>query len=279
VSNLGRLAGRSCLIVGGTSGIGLASARRFLQEGARVALTGPTRGTAEAALEVLHDLGPVQALTADVAEPDSVEAAFAETILWLGRRLDALLHVAGISGRPLGDGPLHECSLEAWDGVHRINSRGMFVTNRLAVRAMQAQERDSQGLRGSIVNIASVLASSPSPEFFGTIAYAASKGAVLSLTRAAAARYAPEGIRFNAISPGVIDSPMAARAVANPVIHAYLETRQPLGPGPGSPEDCAEAALYLCEPASRFVTGTELIVDGGWCVSEGQIPTDPRPKP
>jgi NAD(P)-dependent dehydrogenase (short-subunit alcohol dehydrogenase family) len=90
------------------------------------------------------------------------------------------------------------------------------------------------------------------------------------LTLNGAATYAPERIRFNLIAPGLIDTPMASRAVGDPAILGYLATKQPIGPGPGRAEDCAEAALYLCEPASRFVTGTILNVDGGWCVSEGQ---------
>ena len=104
------------------------------------------------------------------------------------------------------------------------------------------------------------------------IAYAASKGAIRAMTLAAAARYARDRIRFNLIAPGLIDTPMAARAVGDPAIRAYLATKQPMAGGPGTAEDCAEAALYLCEPASRFVTGVVLNVDGGWCVSEGQIP-------
>jgi NAD(P)-dependent dehydrogenase (short-subunit alcohol dehydrogenase family) len=79
-------------------------------------------------------------------------------------------------------------------------------------------------------------------------------------------------VRFNLIAPGLIDTPMAARAVGDPAIRAYLATKQPIAGGPGTPDDCAEGALYLCEPASRFVTGTVLTVDGGWCVSEGQRP-------
>ncbi len=85
---------------------------------------------------------------------------------------------------------------------------------------------------------------------------------------AAAARYAPDRIRFNLLVPGLIDTPMAARAVNDSRIRPYLAARQPMVGGAGSAEDVAEAALYLCEPASRFVTGAELVVDGGWCVSE-----------
>ena len=139
---------------------------------------------------------------------------------------------------------------------------------------MLAQPLDDHGLRGTVLNMGSVLAWSPSPDFFGTIAYAASKGAVRAMTLNAAARYARDRIRFNLLAPALIDTPMAARAVSDPAIRAYLATKQPMAGGPGTPDDCAEAALYLCEPASRFVTGVVLNVDGGWCVSEGQVPAE-----
>jgi NAD(P)-dependent dehydrogenase (short-subunit alcohol dehydrogenase family) len=273
----GRLAGRTCLVVGGTSGIGLASARRFLAEGARVVVTGLTPESADEAGRELLPFGLAGSITADVADPGSVEAAFGEAVSLLGGRLDVLLHVAGQSGRRFGDGPLHECTPDAWDAAQAVNARGTFLTNRLAIRAMLAQPRDAFGVRGAVVNTGSVLARAPSPDFFGTVAYAASKGAVRALTLASASRYARDGVRFNLLVPGLIDTPMAARAVGDPATRSYLAARQPLARGPGSPEDCAGAALYLCEPASRFVTGVELTVDGGWCVSEGQPPLESRP--
>ena len=139
---------------------------------------------------------------------------------------------------------------------------------------MLKQPLDAGGLRGTVVNVGSVLDRSPSPEHFGTLAYAASKGAVRAMTLAAAARYAPDRIRFNLLVPGLIDTPMAARAANDARLRPYLAAKQPLAGGPGTAADVAEAALYLCEPASRFVTGTELIVDGGWCVSEGRVRDD-----
>src|SRR5262249_13182888 len=104
--------------------------------------------------------------------------------------------------------------------------------------------------------------------------YAASKGAVRAMTMAAAARYAPDRIRFNLLVPGLIDTPMAARAANDARLRPYLTAKQPLAGGPGTASDVAEAALYLCEPTSRFVTGSELIVDGGWSVSEGRSRED-----
>jgi NAD(P)-dependent dehydrogenase (short-subunit alcohol dehydrogenase family) len=270
-----RLDGRTCLIVGGTGGIGLASARRFLQEGARVVVAGRAVESGHSALDQLGSVGPVSEITFDLAggEPE-VSRLFTFALDVLGGRLDILLHVAGISGRRFGDGPLHECSTEGWDRVMQINAFGPFLTNREAVRIMLKQPLDAAGLRGTVVNVGSVLDRSPSPGYFGTLAYATSKGAVRALTMSAASRYAPDRIRFNLLAPGLIDTPMATRAANDVRIRFYLATKQPITGGIGSAEDVAEAALYLCEPASRFVTGAELVVDGGWCISEGQDEAD-----
>jgi NAD(P)-dependent dehydrogenase (short-subunit alcohol dehydrogenase family) len=269
-STSGRLAGRSCLIVGGTGGIGLDSARRFLEEGARLVITGRGDESVRHALHQLASLGNVTGIAADLADSTAIAGIVPRSVEMLGGRLDVLFHVAGLSGRRFGDGTLDACTDEGWDTVVDANARSVFLTNRAAVRQMQTQSIDDVGLRGTILNMGSVLGWSPSPRLFNTIAYAASKGAIRALTLSGAATYAPDRIRFNLIAPGLIDTPMATRAVGDPAIRDYLATKQPLGPGPGRAADCAEAALYLCEPASRFVTGTILNVDGGWCVSEGQ---------
>ena len=267
-----RLVDRTALIVGGTSGIGLATARRFLQEGARVVIAGRDVDSGRSALERLDTPDRVWYVPADVRHASSVAQLFDQTIEHLGKRLDILFHVAGISGRRYGDGALHECTDAGWDAVVDINARGLFLTNRAAVRLMMAQPLDDFGLRGTVLNMGSVLGWSPAARYFGTYAYAASKGAIQAMTLSSAARYAPDRIRFNLIAPALIATPMAVRAAGDIEILAYLSTKQPMAGGPGSPDDCAEAALFLCEPAGRFITGTVLNVDGGWCVSEGQFP-------
>ena len=178
------------------------------------------------------------------------------------------------SAADFGDAALHECTLESWDTALDANARSLFLTNRAAVRQVLAQPLDEHGLRGTVLHMGSVLGWSPAPDFFGTIAYSASKGAIRAMTLNAGARYARDRIRFNLIAPALIETPMAVRAVADPAIRAYLATKQPLARGPGTPEDCAEAALFLCEAASRFLTRVVLNVDGGWCVSEGQVPAE-----
>ena len=265
-----RLLGRNCLIVGGTSGIGLAAARRFLAEGARLVVSGRADDSSTAAHGQLASVGPITTLVADLADADAITRLVPRAVEILGGRLDVLFHVAGMSGRKFGDGPLDACTDMGWDGTLDANARSVFLTNRAAVRQMRTQTLDDAGLRGSVVNTGSILGRSPSPRLFNTFAYSAAKGALLSMTLNAAATYASERIRFNIVVPGLIDTPMAARSTTNPEALHYLRTKQPLASGPGRAEDVAEAVLYLCEPASRFVTGSILEVDGGWHLSEGQ---------
>src|SRR5262245_2621736 len=197
-----RLAGKRCLIVGGTSGIGLAAARRFHEEGARLVVAGLAPATADR-LTVRHG---------DVRDPDQVRRLFAETIRELGG-LDVLYHVAGSSGRAHGDGALHECSDTGWQATLTANLTTTFLTNREAVRHFLAQRQ-----AGVILNMASVLALSPAPRYFDTAAYTAAKAAIIALSRQAAARYAADVIRVNVLAPGLIDTPMATRAVQDAAI-------------------------------------------------------------
>src|SRR5438105_10814460 len=254
----GRLAGKRCLIVGGTSGIGLAAAARFRDEGARLVVAG--LDGADAARTTLG--GQIPVLTADATDPDAVARLFAETVSCLGG-LDVLYHVAGASGRSRGDGALHDCTDDGWAWTLSANLTSTFLTNRAAVRQFLAQ-----GAGGAILNMASVLAYAPAPRHFDTCAYAAAKGGVLALSRHAAARYAAEGVRVNVLAPGLIDTPMAARAVNDPAITEYLRHKQPLRGGPGTPDDLTDAAVFLCSDAARFITGAVLPADGGWSVSD-----------
>ena len=248
-----RLADKRCLIVGGTSGIGRAAAVRFLEEGARVVVAGLPGGAAP------DGAGFV---ACDATQPGEVDRLFAQTTLALGG-LDVLYHVAGASGRRHGDGPLHECADDGWRWTLDANLTSTFLTNRAAVRVFLARKTP-----GAVLNMASVLALAPAPRHFDTAAYAAAKGGVIALTRYAAARYAADGTRFNALAPGLIDTPMSARAVGDLAVVEYLRGRQPLAGGPGRPEDCADAAVFLCGDAARLVTGVVLPIDGGWIVSD-----------
>jgi NAD(P)-dependent dehydrogenase (short-subunit alcohol dehydrogenase family) len=263
----GRLRDKRCLIIGGSSGIGLASARRFLEESAAVFIAGLESAQGEHVVAELRPLGPVHWAACDATSPASVQRLFEQAVQGLGG-IDVLFHVAGGSGRKLGDGPLHECTDDGWLSVLAANLTSTFLTNRAAVRHFLTEHRP-----GVILNTASVLALAPSPHHFDTCAYTAAKGAVIALSRQAAARYAADGIRVNVIAPGLIDTPMSQRALQDQAILQYLATKQPLAGGPGQPLDCAEAAVFLCSDAARLITGVVLPVDGGWCVSEGQLAT------
>lgn len=259
-----RLANKRCLIVGGTTGIGLAAAARFLEEGVRLVIAGRSSEKGEAALASLRTQGAPRFLVCDAAETAQVDRLFAEVTGAMGG-LDVLYHVAGISGRRHGDGPLHECTDMGWQATIDANLKSTFLTNRAAVRHFLDQRQP-----GVILNMASVLGFSPSPRYFDTVAYTATKGGIIAMSRLAAARYAPQGIRVNVLAPGLIDTPMAARAVGDLAIRDFLRTKQPLAGRPGLPEECSDAAVFLCSDEARFVTGTVLPVDGGWCVSDGQ---------
>jgi len=260
----GRLENKRCLIVGGTTGLGLAAAARFLQEGSRVVISGRSPEKGAAAVEQIRGHGPVQFVACDAADTKQVERLFSETTTILGG-LDVLYHVAGISGRNHGDASLHKCADEGWQATIDANLKSTFLTNRAAVRHFLDKQQS-----GVILNMASVLAFSPAPRHFGTCAYTASKGGIIAMSNLAASRYARDGIRVNVIAPGLIDTPMATRAAGNPDIRRYLESKQPLVRGPGHPEDCADAAVFLCSEEAKLITGVVLSVDAGWCVSEGQ---------
>ena len=171
-------------------------------------------------------------------------------------RLDALVCAHGISGRRLGDGPVDECTDEGWDAVLESNLTSVFRYARQAIPALCANGG------GAVVTVASVLGLVGGDADFATHAYAAAKAGLIGLTRAMAVHYARAGIRCNVVAPGLIATPMSARAQNDPRIVARLAELQPLTGGFGSPEDVAAACLYLA--TAPFVTGAVLTVDGGW---------------
>ena len=245
------------MIVGATSGMGLSAARACLVAGAKVVGVGPPDPPGP-------ELGSaVRIVRGDAREPATARDAIRRAVEEFGA-FHALYHVAGGSGRSFGDAALHELSDEGWEETLRLNLTSVFYSNRAA-----AEQLRRQGGGGSVLNMASVSAYSFSPRHFATHAYAAAKAAVIGLTRAAAARYAPEGIRFNALAPGLVDSPMSRRAMSDETIRAYVARKQPLDGGrAGAPADVDGAAVFFLSDASRFVTGQVLAVDGGWSVTE-----------
>lgn len=258
---MNRLLHDQVCLVAGTTGIGGASARLFAREGAKIVAVGRSPDNAAALGRALESLGAEHLeLAEDLAAEGAEERVLSAAIARFGR-VDVLFHVAGISGRKFGDGPLADCTDEGWDAVMSINLRAMMRLNRACIRHWLERKRP-----GVILNMASVLGFSFVPDHFQTVGYAAAKAAIIGMSRHAAGTYARERIRVNVIAPALVDTPMAARATQDPAIRELLSRKQPLAGTPLADEDCARAALYLCSPLSDGVTGVVLPVDAGWCV-------------
>ena len=240
-----RLEGRSTLITGAGSGIGRAIAERFAAEGASVLAVGRTQSTLDATAEAVRAAG-AQATTAalDVADADAVAALFEDV-----DALDVLVNGAGI----VSTDSVPDTPVERWDAVFDTNVRGTFLMSKYALPLLRRSQ-------GAIVNVASVAGMVGVPN---RAAYCASKGAVIALTRAMAIDHVREGVRVNALCPGTTQTPWIERLVAEQGERIEdLEARQPLG-RLGTAEEMADGALYLASAESTFVTGTQLVVDGG----------------
>jgi len=234
------------LLITGSTGIAETTAAMARQRGHRVFTTG---------------LDETADHRADLRQEAGVDSALQAALAALGR-IDALFHVAGISGRRYGDAPLHECTLDGFEATIKSNTVTAFLMNRAVVRYWM-----SNAMRGSIVNMGSVLADSPEPRYFATHAYAASKGAINAMTKASAAYYAPHGIRFNIIAPGLVRTPMSQRAQTDQEILDFVARKQPLSSGILDPTEIAAAALFLLGEESRNITGQVLTVDAGWSLT------------
>src|SRR5437867_1539161 len=259
------LAGKSLVVIGGTSGLGLSAAKAFAASGAKVVVVGRDQEKVAAAEQALA--GKAIGFAADATDP---KAALAAIQIALGNfgGFNGLYHVAGGSGRRQGDGPLHELTDEGWEFTLNENLTSLFYSNRAATQQFLKQKSG-----GSVLNMSSVLGFSPSPRFFPTHAYAAAKAAVIGFTKSVAACYAPAGIRFNVLAPALVATPMSQRAQGDEEILSFVATKQPLDGGRiGQPSDLDAAAVYFMSDGSKFVTGQVLAVDGGWSVSEGQVP-------
>jgi 2-keto-3-deoxy-L-fuconate dehydrogenase len=236
-----RFSARRALVTGAGSGIGAAVARALHGEGAEVTLADLARKGAE---ELAGELGGrAAALELDVRDEEQVRRA-------LGGELDVLVNVAGIGSTTT----VPDTSVAVWEDVFAVNSRGTFLCCKHAIPGMVKRGG------GSIVNMASVAGLVGLPN---RAAYCASKGAVIALTRALAVDHVGDGIRVNAVCPGTVDSPWVKRLVdeVGESLDA-LRARQPMG-RLGTPDEVAEAVLYLASDAAAFVTGTALVIDGG----------------
>jgi NAD(P)-dependent dehydrogenase (short-subunit alcohol dehydrogenase family) len=243
----GRLESRVAVVTGGASGMGLASARRFLKEGAKVVIADLNAETGQAALA---SLGPdARFIRIDVAQEADIEAMIALAVKDFGG-LDVLFNNAGVGG---AFGALTDIHVDDWDYTFHVLVRGVFLGLKHGARVMKAQGRG-----GSIINTASVAGVSGGG---GPLAYSAAKAAVINLTKAAAIELAPDRIRVNAICPGPILTPLMHGGRPERAI----QTMGGVLPWPeiGQPEDIAGAALFLASDDANFVTGDAMLVDGG----------------
>ena len=249
-----KLKDRVVNVTGAASGIGAASAKLFAAEGAKLALVGQNEGgLKKVASEIKAKGGSAITITADVSSNAKARTGVERVIKRWGR-IDVLLTAAGAST----GGTVDAIEEAAWDRTFAVNVKGTYLWIHYAIQPMIVAQS------GAIVTIGSQLAqSSPGKN----AAYVASKGAIASLTKTIAVDHAAQGIRVNALMPGVIDTPMPARSLtryADPeAMKAYWKQRHPMG-RIGQPEEVAQAALFLASDDSSFVTGHLLFVDGGW---------------
>jgi NAD(P)-dependent dehydrogenase (short-subunit alcohol dehydrogenase family) len=249
---MGRLEGKVAVITGAGSGIGRVAASLFAAEGASVVVADVVPDQAESAVAaIVAGGGSATAVTVDVSDEAEVDAMVRTAMDTYGG-LHVLFNNAGIF--PGDDGGVLDTPPETWRRVMEVNLKGVWLGCRAGVPAML----ESGG--GSIVNVASFVALVGAAT--AQIAYTASKGGVLAMTREMAVEYARQGIRANSICPGPIETPLLAELLADPVRRQRRLVHIPIGRF-GRPEEIAKAALFLASDDASFVTGSALVVDGG----------------
>lgn len=243
-----QLEGKIALITGASSGIGKATAIAFGRAGAKIVVASRTIAEGENTVRQIQEAGGEACfISTDVSKADEIESLI-ERILDMYGRLDCAFNNAGI----VRAGALTDYSEKDWDSIINVNLKGMWLCLKYEIIAMLKQGN------GAIVNMASVAGVIGTA---GSSAYSASKGGVIALTKAAAIEYAKSGIRINAVSPGSIKTNMLDNVPAE--LLAQIQAGHPLG-RIGKPEEIAEAVLWLCSDKASFVTGHNLIIDGGY---------------
>lgn len=236
------------IVTGGGSGIGRVTCDRLLREGVRLGVLDLDEASARKAA------GDGLGLGVDVSDPAAVGEAFRAVEEGLGP-VDVLVNNAGITGSAAA-ARLHETPLQEWDQVMAVNVRGVYLCSQAALRSMIPRRS------GHIITVASIAGMVPFP---GRSAYSVSKAAALQLARSIASDYASEGIRSNAVCPGMVETPMTKWRLDQPDLRAAVESRIPVG-RVAQPEDIAEVITLLATDRMSYMTGHGLVVDGGWTV-------------
>ncbi|MFZ4453637.1 SDR family NAD(P)-dependent oxidoreductase [Salibacterium aidingense] len=249
---MNRLEGKTAIVTGAASGMGEGIAEMFAEEGANVVATDIQGDILKNKVEEIKDNGgQIMAAVHDVTSEQSWEDVVHQTLDAFGQ-IDILVNNAGITS-PNRD--IHHVTMEEWDKVMNVNSTGVYLGMRFVIEEMVKKEN-----RGSVINISSIagIVGSSSPT-----AYTAAKGAVRSLTKNAAVSYAKHSIRVNSIHPGFIETPMIEGLLENKERHSMIYDNTPL-PYLGEPKDIAYGAVYLASDEAKFITGSELVIDGGY---------------
>lgn len=238
------------LVTGGSFGIGQATAIAFAKRGAKVVVADWMSG--DKTISQIEDAGSEGSFVkCDVSNSNDVSELFKQIRKHFGR-LDFAVNNAGIEGQTA---TTHECTEANWDKTLAVNLKGVWLCMKHEIPFMLEQTK------GAIVNVASVAGLVGFP---GLPAYVASKHALVGLTKTAALEYAKQGIRVNAVCPGVIKTPMIDRTTGkDKTVEKSFENMEPVG-RMGQPEEVAEAIVWLCSDGSSFVTGDSMAVDGGW---------------
>lgn len=252
---------RNVLITGVLGGIGQASLAKFLEVNDNVIGWALTKEDDPKATDVLKQFPHnFEYRSVDCTDEAAVSQAMDDIVNKYGS-IDVVFNIVGGSGRRYGDGPIAECTLEGYQRTMDLNVKTQFLVSKYAVQHMLNQDK------GCIINMSSVLGMVGGNQMFGTHAYAASKGAIISFSRAMATYYAKSNIRVNVIAPGLIETPMSKRAQEDEAILDYMNEKQPIYAGRhklGNPMAVAVAAVFLADEASDFTTGVVLPIDGGW---------------
>ena len=196
----------------------------------------------------------------DLRDESAIESGFNEALKVLGG-LDHVVSIAGGSGRVYGDGAIENLSLSSWNQTLELNLTTAYLTAREAIKIFK------KNAGGSLTLTSSILATSPSPEFFQTFAYTVAKGAINSMVSALSTSYIKDKIRVNAVAPSLVATAMAKRAAENPEIIEFTRKKQPLAPNQLSVEQVVSSYIYLIE--NNAVTGQVIEIDGGWSANSG----------